>query len=254
MPKPGNHLYLSLVMFDSGTPKYPLAHVRDAAGIPIAGSPVALTDLGTGLYTDNGTLVMPDTPGISVQTIVYTDAGHTTLDSLEGNALDLFTWDDDGPMLAEGDLVAFSSQTVDGDTAAYARVSFSDGADQILGTANLVHVANGLYRYAGALTMPDTPVLRAHVQYFSDAGYSVASDSHADDLIVFYLAPVPPDTQSILNLAIPSLKARIRHQRELIGRIENELELQGRMPSAHELRNRFPRKPELVGDVIEDLI
>lgn len=78
--KPGDKIPLVLQLFDNAVNKFVRAVVRDASDTQIAGSPFALAHEANGLYT-NSTAEMPNTPFISVQYLVYDDAGFTTLSS-----------------------------------------------------------------------------------------------------------------------------------------------------------------------------
>lgn len=76
--KVGDKIPLVLQLFDNATTKFVRAVIRDATDAPISGSPFTLAHEANGLYTNNAA-VMPDTPFVSVQYLVYDDAGFTTL-------------------------------------------------------------------------------------------------------------------------------------------------------------------------------
>jgi len=78
--KPGDTIPLKFQLTDQAVNKFPRAVVRDANDAPISGSPFTLAHVANGLYT-NALAVAPDTKNLSVQYLVYSDAGHTTLDT-----------------------------------------------------------------------------------------------------------------------------------------------------------------------------
>ena len=78
--KPGDKIPLVLQLFDNAVGKFVRAVVRDSSDAEISGSPFALAHEASGLYT-NAAAIMPNTPFISVQYLVYDDAGFTTLSS-----------------------------------------------------------------------------------------------------------------------------------------------------------------------------
>lgn len=78
--KPNDIIPLVLQLFDNATNKFVRAVVRDNSGVQISGSPFTLAHQANGLYI-NGSALMPNKPFISVQYLVYDDAGFTTLSS-----------------------------------------------------------------------------------------------------------------------------------------------------------------------------
>jgi hypothetical protein len=79
---------LAIQLFDCNTTKYVKATVLDATGTAIVNSPVTLTNVGTGLYT-NFSLLTSTSPYYVVQYLVYDDASFTTLSISEGAGADL---------------------------------------------------------------------------------------------------------------------------------------------------------------------
>lgn len=83
--KPNDVIPLVLQLFDNDATKYVRANVRDASDTVISGSPFTLAHEANGLYT-NASAVMPNTPFVSVQYLVYDDAGFTTLSTIHASA------------------------------------------------------------------------------------------------------------------------------------------------------------------------
>lgn len=61
--------------------KYPKAVLYDEAGAELDDSPVYLTHVGNGLYK-NSAVTMPNNDFVVAQYFIYTDSGHTTLDTV----------------------------------------------------------------------------------------------------------------------------------------------------------------------------
>lgn len=78
--KPNDIIPLVLQLFDNATNKFVRAVVRDSDDAAISGSPFSLAHEADGLYT-NKTAVMPNKAFVSVQYLIYDDAGFTTLSS-----------------------------------------------------------------------------------------------------------------------------------------------------------------------------
>ena len=78
--KPNDIIPLVLQLFDNATNKFVRAVVRDNSDAEISGSPFTLVHEANGLYT-NSTALMPNKPFVSVQYLVYDDAGFTTFSS-----------------------------------------------------------------------------------------------------------------------------------------------------------------------------
>lgn len=91
MPKVGDTLYLSLVVSGDAGAVFPRAVLEDEAGAALVASPIDLAHVSNGRYT--GQAVMPDVDEVFVNYLVYSDAGHTTLDPLFDQAQDRFKKD-----------------------------------------------------------------------------------------------------------------------------------------------------------------
>lgn len=85
----GQEVPLALQLSNGATNKYPQARMFDDSGAELSGSPVTLTHVGSGLYKA-ANFVMPAKPFIVAQYLVYSDAGHTTLDADYPIASDAF--------------------------------------------------------------------------------------------------------------------------------------------------------------------
>lgn len=79
MLRAGDQIPLQLQLWDGSTSKFPRAFVNDATGASISGSPFDLSHVANGQYS-NLTAVMPSTPFVTLQFIVYSDAGRTIVD------------------------------------------------------------------------------------------------------------------------------------------------------------------------------
>jgi len=102
MPKINEAIRLNLQLFDGGTTLYPLVYAYNAAGSQISGSPVALSHLANGLYT-NSSLLMPDTAQVRAVYRVFTDSGHTLISDDYSDALDIFNLETDD--VSQGELI-----------------------------------------------------------------------------------------------------------------------------------------------------
>lgn len=78
MPTAGAQILLRAQLAKADTGRFVKVSVRDSTNAAIAGSPVTLTHVADGLYTDSS-LVMPS-GNVYAQYEVYTDAGLTTTD------------------------------------------------------------------------------------------------------------------------------------------------------------------------------
>lgn len=85
----GDTIHLNLQLSNGNTGKYVRATVRNASGVEISGSPVALTHIGGGLYS-NDSLTMPNTDEVTAQYVVYDDAGFTTVNTNYSQVMDTF--------------------------------------------------------------------------------------------------------------------------------------------------------------------
>lgn len=190
MLNPGYPIYISHQLFNGATDKYVKAHVYDATGTEVSGSPVTLSHVARGLYVDNGTLSAPAALPIRVQCLVYSDSGYLTLDSICGIGLDYQGGLETENDLAVGSAVCISAQMVDGASDVYVRAHAYDatGAELADSPVDLTHLSNGLYVNNGTLTMPDTPVLRVQTKVYTDPDYEVASTDCGDGLDLFYKA------------------------------------------------------------------
>lgn len=87
----GQTVPIAMQLFDGATGKYPRAVVRNNSGTTLA--TVDLAHLASGLYQYNS-YVMTDVPYITVQYIVYSDSGHTTIDTNYGYVCEAFDRND----------------------------------------------------------------------------------------------------------------------------------------------------------------
>ena len=120
--KVGNQIPLVVQISDEDTGVFPRAIVRDAAGVPIAGSPVALSHVALGLYK-NTSLVMPATDRVFAQYQIFQDAGFTIRHPIHADTLlDVFERDTISEALdalnkangLKGDITGFVDDIVSG--------------------------------------------------------------------------------------------------------------------------------------------
>lgn len=88
--KYGYNIPASLQLFNGNQTKYVRAFLRDASNTLF--STLSLTHVASGLY-ENHSVQMPNTAFVTVQYIVYDDAGFTTPSTTYSLAIDLFTLD-----------------------------------------------------------------------------------------------------------------------------------------------------------------
>lgn len=76
MPKYGQPILLNVQLDDGATDKFVRATLRDADGNTLPESPVQLSHVANGLYTDES-VSMPDTQQVTAQYEVFLDSGFT---------------------------------------------------------------------------------------------------------------------------------------------------------------------------------
>jgi len=76
MPLPGDDIKIKYQIPDFRTDRFVRAYVLDHNDAPLAGSPVDLTHISKGLYTNND-LTFPDVPSVTVQVEVFKDPTYT---------------------------------------------------------------------------------------------------------------------------------------------------------------------------------
>lgn len=97
----GAPLPLSLQLADRNAAKFVRAFIRDNTGAQIVGSPAAMPIVANGLY-QNLSLSYPNVPFLTVQYLVYDDAGFTTLSTTEGATSATFFIDPPAPTPGSG--------------------------------------------------------------------------------------------------------------------------------------------------------
>ena len=96
----GNPIPLSVLLFDLATDKFVQAVIVDETGSQIAGSPVAISHVLTGLYEFNG-LVMPDVDYVTAIFTVYDDALFTIPSQIHCPSAEQFIKDNDSSVILE---------------------------------------------------------------------------------------------------------------------------------------------------------
>jgi len=74
--KVGEKLDLNLQLGEGEIDLFPRVHIYDDAASEIAGSPVDLTHIAKGLYSDSGLVVPSGSTHFKAQHIVFSDSGH----------------------------------------------------------------------------------------------------------------------------------------------------------------------------------
>jgi hypothetical protein len=93
----GDKLPIYIQLFDYNAGKFIKATVRNDNNTQIAGSPVELSPIGSLGFYGNNTLSFPsETEYVTVEYVVYDDAGYTEVSTSEGGASDVFTLDSGG--------------------------------------------------------------------------------------------------------------------------------------------------------------
>ena len=77
---PGEPIRLSVILWDRDTTKFVQARIFNDAGVELAGSPMAVAHVASGLYDEPNGPTMPTTP-VRVIANAYDDAGFTVLSS-----------------------------------------------------------------------------------------------------------------------------------------------------------------------------
>ncbi len=99
--EPGSKLPLELQVADGNAGLFPSAVVRKSDGSTISGSPFILNHVANGLYKPSTLPVMPDDDYVSVQYLIYSDAGRTTLSTEYGLAHETIARDTDDAALIQ---------------------------------------------------------------------------------------------------------------------------------------------------------
>lgn len=92
MPQVGENLNLSMKLHDADATKFVRAVLRDNAGVLLPASPVVLTHIGEGQYTNNSVL-MPNTQKVTASIQVFDDAAFTILSDNHWDGTQVFALD-----------------------------------------------------------------------------------------------------------------------------------------------------------------
>ena len=181
--KAGDFLPLVLQLGNGATGKFPQAYVRDAAGALITGAPFDLPHISLGLYRLL-TVQMPDTPHVTVQYIVYSDAGHTVIDPAHSSTVTIIQRDG-SPDATES--IPVYVQLANNDATKFPQANLSDaGGNTLVGSPlDLTHIANGLYSNL-SLLMPPTKFVDVQYVIYNDAGHTVVSGANAAAVDTIY--------------------------------------------------------------------
>lgn len=106
MPRLGQAIPVALQLFDASDEKFVTAHVRDADGVELPGSPFALSHVASGFYSLEIPPLMPDTRFVSVFYQVWNDEGHLIPSSAHEVAEATFELVSLGVALAPPDITA----------------------------------------------------------------------------------------------------------------------------------------------------
>lgn len=88
----GDPIPVYLQLHTGDTVKFVRAHLRDASGTPLGGSPASLPHVANGMYV-NLSFSMPNTPFVTITYEVFDDAGFTVPSSFDGDGEDSYVFD-----------------------------------------------------------------------------------------------------------------------------------------------------------------
>lgn len=94
----GETISLNLTVTDDLGTRYPRAFLYDEQEVPLSPAYVDLVYVSNGMYA--GEFTMPDSPLVTVVYSVYTDSGHTTLDTGYNQATEVFYREGRPPTIA----------------------------------------------------------------------------------------------------------------------------------------------------------
>lgn len=115
MPIVGQKLPIQFQLFDNRTDLFPVAVIRNDAGTQISGSPFTLASVANGLYTTLSVDFPAGTDFVSVQYLVYSDSGHTTLSDSEGSGATSFLKETTGGGGSSNNFTTSIIGVIDGD-------------------------------------------------------------------------------------------------------------------------------------------
>jgi hypothetical protein len=169
----GDKIPAYLQLFDCNTSKFVRAFVRDATGAQIPSSPVNLSPVALGLYGDNS-LVYPNSPFVTVQYVVYSDSGYSSIDPTEGATMEMFFL---GSGLTAGAALPIAIQLYDCDSGKFPVATVRDvNGNQIAGSpVSMAHVANGLYVASGLVMPISSTFVTVQVVVYDDSGHTQIS-------------------------------------------------------------------------------
>jgi len=136
MIRVGDQIPIWLQLFDGVTTKFPRAVVRNAAGTAISGSPFDLTHVADGLYS-NSAAVMPSTPFVSIQYLVFNEVGRTTMDNNYSVEVEIEELDTSAPLTTALDNTVWT-----GAKAAFIDVAISSRAAAATAVSNVDYTSS----------------------------------------------------------------------------------------------------------------
>lgn len=96
----GSPLFLNLQLDDGNDAQFPLAYIYDQDGNEISGSPFSLTNVANGLYTNPAGPNMPsDSDFVTATYKVFSDSGHTSLNTTYTIPDDIFVLNTTNPLI-----------------------------------------------------------------------------------------------------------------------------------------------------------
>jgi hypothetical protein len=176
------------------------AVVLNAAGVPILGSPFALTPDAKGFYSNN-TAVMPNTPWVSVAIRFFQDSGFT-IPSITNGGTDY----DVALSLNPGQPLPIQSQTADYSTDQFAQATVLDAhGNPITGSPfTLTPDSLGFYSCSTAV-MPNTPWVSVAVRFYSDSGFTSLSTTEGGTDYNVYLTLAGTGPSSFIKSVITAV-------------------------------------------------
>lgn len=201
----GDFVPIKAQLFNCAGDKFPLAVVTDDTDTPLPGSPVSLSLVALGLYSNNAAVVFPDNSQfIRVQITVYDDALHTIISPDQSSMVQTWKvadggfWYSDAIPMRVGDPIPMTFQTFDGSVDQFVRAFLRDINDAVIpgSPVDLVPGSLGIYE-ADSVIFPQTNFATVQYVVYEDSGYTVISPDQSASLDQFLLNGPVPDLPAV---------------------------------------------------------
>ena len=127
----GKKIYLKLQLSDDKAGLFPQVTLLDQDGASVAGSPIDLSEIGSGLYKDDS-IAMPATDEVTAHYRVYSDAGHTIIDPCHCDTLmDVYQRDFNADLLDS--IISNISSLISGSLPGDQVIGFIEDNEQLSG-------------------------------------------------------------------------------------------------------------------------